>query len=284
MPGSMLNSIVAEMSTTATYLQFDPWVVYKKVMSTWFDVLFFAFIGSVVSLAGGILLLIFGRKSTSWVQMTVPFAAGALLAASFFDLLPEALEAGDHHETLAWVMVGFLIFFVTERGLRWFHHHHEHESVGDQANKALIIIGDTLHNFIDGLAIGATFLVSPATGIITTLAIAAHEIPQEIGDFGLLISKGMRRRKALLVNVGSALATIIGAALAFGMGTSFPLPLDILLAVTAGFFIYIAASDIIPTIHQKDSARTANIETAILLAGAVLTATLTLWLHGMIEG
>src|SRR5690606_22872811 len=119
------------------------------------------------------------------------------------------------------------------------------------------------------LAIGAAFLVSPATGIVTTIAIAAHEIPQEIGDFGLLLSKGMKRRRVLIVNIVSALVTVIGAALVYGLGDALPISQPLLLAATAGFFLYIAASDIIPTIHAEPRRAVANVQTIVLLVGVV---------------
>ena len=251
--------------------------------STWLQLLFFACVGSVFSLAGGLYLL-FGKRGTAKLQaFAIPFAAGALLAASFFDLLPEAFELGQVRVVLAWTLGGFLLFFIIERFLRWFHHHHEHEGNQDQANRSLIIIGDSLHNFIDGLAIGAAFLVDPLTGIVVTLAVAAHEIPQEIGDFGLLLSKGMAKSRVLLANVVSSLTTVVGAALVFGLGGAIAIPTDALLALTAGFFIYIAASDIIPSIHQKERTAVANKQTVILLFGVVLIACTTMWLHGFIE-
>lgn len=249
--------------------------------STWLQVIFFALLGGVISLCGGIYLLSGGKGTRTVQKVAVPFAAGALLAAAFADLLPEALEQGEPSVICLWVLAGLLTFFVAERGLRWFHHHHEHENSHDQANRSLVIVGDTLHNFIDGLAIGAAFLLSPATGIITTLAVAAHEIPQEIGDFGLLLSKGMRRGQVLIVNFISALATVAGAVLVFGFGGSGHFPLEVLLALTTGFFIYIAASDIIPSIHQKESVRSGNMQTIILLFGVALMATITIWLHGL---
>lgn len=247
--------------------------------SNWLLVIFFALIGSVVSLAGGVFLL-FGGKASGWLQkVAVPVAAGALLAAAFFDLLPEALEHAPAQTIMTWALVGFLFFFVTERGLRWFHHHHEHEGDEDQANRSLIVIGDTLHNFIDGLAIGAAFLVSPATGIVITLAVAAHEIPQEIGDFGLLLSKGMKRHKVLLANIMSALATVVGASIVFGFGDALHIPIEALLALTAGFFIYIAASDIIPSIHSRETARGANLQTMVLLLSVIIVGYTTVLLH-----
>jgi zinc and cadmium transporter len=253
-------------------------------MNEWITLLIAATVGSLVSLIGGLYLL-YGKWGVDKLQkVAVPFAAGALLAAAFFDLLPEALELSPSNNVLIAALVGFLLFFVLERSLGWFHHHHEEQvhTSGSRRNVPLIVVGDTLHNFIDGLAIGAAFLVSPATGIVTTLAIAAHEIPQEIGDFGLLISKGITKRKVLLINVLSALVTVVGAVLVFGFGDALPISQPILLAVAAGFFIYIAASDIIPTIHAEPKRRTANVQTIVLLIGVALVAVTTTIAHSYI--
>lgn len=257
-------------------------------MNEWILLIAAALFGSVVSLAGGVYLL-YGKWGAKKLQrIAVPFAAGALLAAAFIDLLPEAIEGSDAHLVSLVVLVSFLVFFLLERTLNWFHHHHEHEH-GTHAsyhrrNASLVIVGDTLHNFIDGLAIGASFLVSPATGVVTTIAIAAHEIPQEIGDFGLLLSKGMRRRKVVLVNLLSALATLVAAVLVFGLGGSLPVSEPMLLAITAGFFIYIAASDIVPTIHAEPERKFANIQTAVLIAGVVFVGFTTSLAHRYIGG
>lgn len=252
-------------------------------MNEWFLVVVFALAGSAVSLIGGLYLL-YGKRGAGWLQrISVPFAAGALLAASFFDLLPEAAETSES-AIFVWALAGFLLFFVAERGLRWFHHHHVHASDQDQANRSLIVIGDIMHNFIDGLAIGASFLVGPATGIVTTLAVATHEIPQEIGDFGLLLKKGMARKQIVRVNAVSALATLAGAVLVFGFGDALNVPLGALLAMTAGFFIYIAASDIIPSIHQKAGARIVDWQTLTLILGVLFVGWTTVVLHEQFAG
>lgn len=240
-------------------------------MQDWILLLVVVIIGSLLSLVGG-LYLIYGKRGTSKLQKAaVPFAAGALLAAAFLDLLPEAIELGVPQTITLAALLGFIGFFILERSLSWFHHHHDHDSDthGRRRTASLIVVGDTLHNFIDGLAIGAAFVVSPAIGVVTTIAIAAHEIPQEIGDFGLMLAKGMKKRQVVLVNVISALATVVGAAMVYWLGDSLRLNEGILLAVTAGFFIYIAASDIIPTIHAERRKKLANIQTVILLFGIV---------------
>lgn len=239
-----------------------------------------ALAGGVVSLLGGLYLL-YGHMSARTVQrVAVPFAAGALLAASFIDLLPEALEEGGGQLVMLTVLMGFIGFFLLERFIGWFHHHHEHtgEAKGRRSTKALIVVGDTLHNFIDGLAIGVAFLVNPATGIITTIAVAAHEIPQEVGDFGLLLAKGMSKKRIIIVNLLSALATLVGAVLVFGLGENFAISEPILLALTAGFFIYIAASDIIPTIHAEPR-KIANLQALILMFGIFFVAATTTLAH-----
>ena len=251
-------------------------------MTEWLTLIAASLIGSLFSLVGGILLLM-KRFSIEKVQrVAIPFAAGALLAAALLDLLPEALEGGESTlSVMALVLCGFVIFFVLERFLGWFHHHHghdEHTVKRRHSARSLIVIGDTLHNAIDGMVIGAAFLADPVVGVITTAAIAAHEIPQEIGDFGVLLSLGMRRRNVLLVNIFSALITVVMAALVFGLGSSLTAYGPVLLALAAGMFIYIAGSDLVPTIHEERSIKIANYQTMILLVGIVfigLTTTLT---------
>lgn len=234
-------------------------------------VLFWTLVGSVFSLVGGIALLGHKKLRDGAIRYGLPFGAGALLAAAFLSLLPEALEGSDIHTVMVYTLGGFLVFFVLERCLGWFHHHesHHHDKVHGRRNKthqALVIIGDTLHNAIDGVAIGAAFLVSPAAGIGTALAVAAHEIPQEIGDFSILLGKGMRPRNVILVNLFSALATVVTALTTYLLGGATEFNPAVLLAVAAGFFIYIAASDIIPDIHEKSRSE-GNAQSIMLFIG-----------------
>lgn len=216
-------------------------------------VIIFSLIGGLFSLIGGVLLL--SRKKTAQVlaKYATPFAAGALLAAVFLDLLPEGIAESSSQVVLMAALAGLLIFFYFERFLRWFHHHHEHEGVNaaNESSKSLIILGDTLHNALDGIVIASAFLVSVPVGIVTTIAVAAHEIPQEIGDFGLLLSKGMSRKNVLIANIVSALATTVFAIITYALGSSDKLPTGALLGLSAGFLLYIAASDIIPSIHEE---------------------------------
>ena len=229
--------------------------------------------GSVISLIGGILLLRAKKRRETAILLTLPFGAGALLAAAFFDLLPEAFDEGEPQTLLLWTLFGFTLFFVLERTASWFHHHHEHDKGHQNAQqRSLIIIGDIMHNAIDGLAIAAAFLVSIPTGIITALAVSAHEIPKELGTFALLLSRGWKGRKVIIANLATALATLVTALLVYYLGTDAHLPVGPLLALTAGFFIYVAASDIIPEIHEQPR-RTGTIQAAMLVGGIVVVGT-----------
>lgn len=252
-------------------------------MSTLFQVIFYALLGGVFSLIGGFVLLANKKRAKLLATYATPFAAGALLAAAFVDLLREAGHVGSIDTALLYAMIGILVFFFLERFLHWFHHHHEHEDKKSDPTSALIIIGDTAHNFIDGIAIAAGFLVSPESGVVVTLAVAAHEIPQEIGDFGLLIQKGMARNKVILVNIMSALATTVAAVIFFQLGQAVEIPFDAVLGLVAGFFIYIAVSDIIPEIHKSEKKALAGWQSALLIIGAIVVSLVTVNLHSYID-
>lgn len=234
-------------------------------------VIVFSLLGGVVSLVGGILLLSRESSAKALAKYATPFAAGALLAAVFLDLLKEGVHAGQTDTVLLSTLIGVLAFFIAERFLHWFHHHHQDDDKHTDASVSLIIIGDTLHNALDGVAIAAAFLISVPTGIVTTLAVAAHEIPQEIGDFGLLLHKGVLRRKVLLVNLFSAFATTIMAIATYQLGSIDNWPIGGLLGLSAGFLLYIAASDIIPAIHENSNKqRLFDWQSLMLLIGAAV--------------
>lgn len=245
-------------------------------MTEYLQLIGLTLLGGVVSLFGGVLLLSKKRTAKALAIYATPFAAGALLAAVFLDLLKDGIEAGGADTVLLAALVGMVLFFLGERALRWFHHHHSHEDEKDNAEKPLIIIGDTVHNVLDGIAIASAFIVSPATGLVTTIAVAAHEIPQEIGDFGLLLSRGMSRRNVLLVNILSALSTTVTAVIVFALGSAEVLPIGVLLGLSAGFLLYIAASDIIPEIHENAPQHKLLDLRAILLVIGVLFVGLTI--------
>lgn len=226
--------------------------------------------GSSISLLGGSLLFTTKKRRDQAILIAMPFGAGALLAAAFFDLLPEAFELGDPRQLLLWTLTGFTVFFLLERTAGWFHHHHEHDGPAkDSGQRWLIVVGDLMHNAIDGVAIGAAFLANPALGFITTVAVSAHEVPKELGTFAMLLSRGWRDRTVLLANVATAVATIVMAVVVYALGSSQHLPVDILLAMTAGFFLYVAASDIIPDIHEQPH-KTGMVQALALVTGVVL--------------
>lgn len=243
-------------------------------MSTLSYILIFTFIGSIGALIGGIVLLANEKFALKVSHFLASFAAGVLLGTAFFDLLPEAAreaeEAGQTHDAIFfWALTGIIFFFLVERFIHWFHHHEEHhrEHEEQKSTLPLIIVSDTAHNFIDGVVIAATFMTSIPLGIVTTFAIAAHEIPQEIADFGLMLHKGMKRPKIILVNILSAAIALAGAVGTYVLGDIVEDYVPMLLAITAGFFIYIAASDLIPEIHYEKRKGFAQIETVLLLIG-----------------
>lgn len=229
-------------------------------------------IGSAISLFGGALIFLTKRSREKAITIALPFGAGALLAAAFFDLLPESFEMGDPRKLLVWTLVGFSIFFLLERLGTWFHHHHQHGSgAKHESQNYMVMIGDLVHNIIDGIAIGASFLANPATGIVTTLAVSAHEIPKELGTFGILLSRGWKDKKVLLANVLTAIGTLVAASVVYLIGGSVHLPIAELLALTAGFFIYVAASDIIPDIHEQPR-EVGTLQAAVLIGAIILIA------------
>jgi zinc and cadmium transporter len=246
------------------------------------QVVFFSFLGGVVSLIGGILLLSHKKMAERLAVYATPFAGGALIAAVFLDLLKEGLETSRTETVMLATVVGILLFFIAEGFLHWFHHHHEHGDKRRDPKVALVIVGDTLHNALDGIAIAASFLISVPTGIVTTLAVAAHEIPQEIGDFGLLLSKGMRRTEVILVNVLSAVATVLFAALTFELGNEQALPLGVLFGISAGFLLYIALSDVIPTIHSNRQKKF-TLQAMLMILGALFVGVSIQVAHHYIE-
>ena len=242
-------------------------------MSTLAYIILFTLLGSLVSLFGGIVLLAREKLAIKVAPFLAAFAAGALLATAFLDLLPEAAEASQGTNIFFWALAGFIFFFLLERSIHWFHHHYghyehpEHEST--RPTVTLILLGDSVHNFIDGVAIAASFMIDIKLGIMTALAVGAHEIPQEIGDFGVMLKSGISRKKVLWFNVVTALTALVGAVLTYFIGSGIEGVLPIFLAITAGFFIYIAASDLIPEIYHKHQKQFAVMLSSVFILGVV---------------
>lgn len=233
---------------------------------------------SLASLVGGIMLLWKRLLSEGASTYLVSFAAGVMLAASFLDLLPEALEGAGGTNIFLPVFLGVVIFFFLERFVLWFHHHDSLH--GTKPAPILVLIGDSIHNFIDGAAIAATFLTNPGLGVVTTLAIAAHEIPQEVADFSVLIHGGLSKVKALVFNLISSLTALIGAIGGYYFFEKIEGLLPALLAFTAGMFIYIACSDLIPELHKDFQKQKSWIQSVPFVAGILLLYILVKLLEG----
>lgn len=224
-------------------------VYYVSIMITFGFILLASLFISFISFSGAILLVwkhLFRQRLTTYF---VSFAAGILLSIAFLEILPEAIAGKTEVSSIFLsTLLGIVAFFFLERFVLWFHHHDNLH--GAKPSAFLILVGDGVHNVVDGVAIAAAFLTSPSLGLTTTLAIAAHEVPQEIADFSVLVAGGMHKTKALWYNFLSGLTALIGAIAGFYFLEHLQNVLSIALAFTAGMFIYIACSDLIPDLHQ----------------------------------
>jgi zinc and cadmium transporter len=215
---------------------------------------------------------------THWVNALVSYAIGALLGAVFLEILPEAIKLSTNITLLsATILGGILLFFTLEKLLIWRHCHHDHceahEPNEAQTNEhgahgrsgSMIMVGDTFHNFVDGIIIAAAFLTDIQLGIVTSLAIIAHEIPQEVGDFMILLHSGYSKAQALMLNLVSSLATLVGGVLAYYALQSMQGIVSILLALAAASMIYVAVADLIPGLHKRTALRD-TVEQVVLIA------------------
>lgn len=228
-----------------------------------FSIIVFCLLGGILSvvLASSFLLLSDDARTRALPHL-VSFATGALLGAAFLGLLPHAMESPtvqDGHTVTFAVLLGILGFFLLEKMVLWRHCHTDHceahgpEEVHQHFAPAgtLVLVGDSIHNLVDGVLIGAAFLTDFHLGVVTTLAVAAHEIPQEVGDFIILLHSGFSRAKALVFNILSSLTTVVGGVIAFYGLKEFEPALPYVLAVAAASFIYVAVADLIPTLHKR---------------------------------
>lgn len=258
-------------------------------MAEYGQVIFYSLVGGLFSLVGGVMLLSRAKTALLLAKYATPFAAGAMIAAVFMDFLLEGVEQSPAKTVMLATVIGIFLFYFSERFLHWFHHHHNDDESSEvkenhDTTLPLIIVGDIIHNALDGVAIAAAFLVSPATGIITTIVIAAHEIPQEIGDFGLMLHKGLSRSKTLLVNALSALATTVFAVVTFALGSAEALPMGVLVGISAGFLLYIAMSDIMPELHKHDKGRRLfSWQPLLLILGAIVVVVAVQLAHKFIH-
>ena len=210
---------------------------------------------------------------TSWVPMLVSYAIGALLGAAFLEVIPHAFERVNAHTAALTILAGIFVFFILEKLVLWRHCHtedceaHDHHAQAHDHGRSgmLILVGDTVHNFIDGVLIAAAFLESTQLGVITAIAIFAHEIPQEVGDFLILLHSGYSKARALVMNMVSSLASLVGGVLGYFALQSFTGAVPILLGIVAASMIYVAVADLIPGLHKRTELRS-TLSQAVLIA------------------
>jgi len=266
-------------------------------LSVLLSIILFTALGGVLSvLAAAVFLLLPEHKQKHVLPHGISFAIGALLTGAFCGLIPHAFQevpVEDMPTLSATILAGILLFFVLEKLLVWRHcHSHACEAHGEESHNEqhqhghghshsiqpaghrpagmFIILGDSIHNFVDGVLIGAAFLTDVQLGIVTSLAVAAHEIPQEVGDFAILLHSGYKRGEALFYNILASLSTVVGGILAyFSLGDLHHI-LPYFLTLAASSFIYIAVADLIPSLHQKTDIKTSLQQIGFILAGVVL--------------
>ncbi|MFP4645719.1 MAG: ZIP family metal transporter [Candidatus Woesearchaeota archaeon] len=223
----------------------------------------------VVSLISFVGLFTLSKRIKPYLHYLVSFAAGSLLAAAFFGLIPRALHDAGHEIALVAVLGGILLFFLVERYIHW--HHCGHKDCDEKPAGVLILAGDFIHNFIDGVLLAGAFLLDFATGLVATISVIAHEIPQEIGDFSVLLHSGFSRLKALKLNFLSALSAVLGGIIGYFALDSVRGAIPYAVAIAAGGFIYISLTDIVPSLHQhKNHPRIKLIETLVFVLTIVV--------------
>jgi len=239
-------------------------------MSELLWILLATFIVSLISFIGAAALVLSEKLLKRILLALIGFAAGALIGGAFLHLLPESIEssaASDLHNIFLAVIAGFITFFILEK-LLWRHCHEKACPI--HVFVYLNLFGDGVHNFIDGLVMAASFVVSVPLGLTTTLAIAAHEIPQEIGDFGVLVYGGLKPRRALFLNFVTALTAVAGGIAGYYLFPYLGGAMIFLLPFAAGGFLYIAASDLVPELHKETSTKRTVVSFASFLAGIAL--------------
>jgi zinc and cadmium transporter len=219
---------------------------------------------SVLALSGSLTLLLPERSFERVIPPLVALAAGTLIGGALLHMLPEAVAAmGNDLELYVWLVAGFVSFFVLEQFLHW---HHCHRAVSRHGPLGyLILVADGAHNFIGGLAVAGAFLVDIRVGLITWVAAAAHEVPQELGDFGILVHAGWSKRRALAFNFASALTFLIGGWVAYALSGAYEVTW--LLPFAAGNFVYIAAADLLPELTEYPEAARKLLLTTMFMLG-----------------
>ena len=212
-------------------------------------ILLLTFVSGVVSLFGSFLLSLKKSWPQGFILKLTAFSSGVLLSTALLHLAPESMEILSPKIAFNTIFLAIIFFFILERLVLW-HHHHEDDCCGPKPLAYLITIGDSFHNFVDGVLIAGTFMVNPSLGIFTAVAVAAHEIPQEIADFSIMVGGGMKKKTALFYNFVSALFSILGALIAYFFASTAEWLIPYTVAFSAGMFLYIALSDLIPELHR----------------------------------
>lgn len=235
------------------------------MLLTW--IMVFSILGSVGAIAGAALLLLF-QEGTRKILLPclLSYAIGTLLGAAFLGMIPNALQQNTALAISGTVLAGIVIFFVLEKIVIW-RHCHDAECEVHGAAGPLILIGDAFHNFVDGFVIAAAFLTSVPLGIVASLAVIAHEIPQEVGDFAILLENGYSRSRALVLNLLSSLTTLPGAVIAYFFLGATREAVPFILALSAASFIYIAIADLVPSLHRQTGLKPALRQLILVLAG-----------------
>ena len=239
-----------------------------------------SFLGGILSVIAAALFALNARAN--YLSGLVSYAIGALLGAVFLDILPEAIELAPNAATVsATVLLGILLFFTLEKVLIWRHCHHDHCEAHEPHEPAahdhgrsgtMVIVGDTFHNFVDGIIIAAAFLADVNLGIVTALAIIAHEIPQEVGDFAILLHSGYTKLRAFQMNLISSFATLVGGVLGYFVLQDMQALVPTLLALAASSMIYVAVADLIPGLHKRTQMRDTVQQVVLICAGIATIA------------
>jgi zinc and cadmium transporter len=240
-------------------------------MTIWIYAILSVLLVSIVSLMGVFTISLTGERLKKVTLFLVSFAVGALFGDALIHLIPESFgKLGPTLPTSLFIVVGILVFFVVEKFLRWRHCHVENCEGHTSPVVTMNLIGDGVHNMIDGMLIAASYSVSFLIGATTTLAVLSHEIPQEIGDFGVLVHGGLPIRKAVLYNFFSALCSVVGAVISLVIGPHVAGYAESLLPITAGGFMYMAGSDLIPELHHEVRPTTSLIQFVLIVAGVAV--------------
>jgi len=241
-------------------------------------ILLFSLLGSAGAIITAGTFLLFKKKVQKiLIPCLIAYATGTLLATSLLGMIPNAIEKIPATYALGTVLIGIIFFFIIEKLVIWRHCHNINCEVHKKVTGPMILIGDAVHNFTDGIIIAASFLFSVPLGIAVGLSIIAHEIPQEVGDFGILLHSGYPKKKAFILNLLSSLSTLPGAILAYYALVTVEMAIPYVMAISAASFIYIALADLLPELHHKVTFRN-SIRQFILMLFGIFTIILFLYL------